>query len=333
MLTENDNITLRLNQVQMGLGGDNSWGAKPLPAYLNLANKEYEYSFILKPIATADINASMEESKVVLPECKNGVSSATLDRIISLVESLDASKYTAASWAEVEKTLAAAKAVRSDMNASQADVDAAQIALQAAYDKLELVQKPVEKPDTVPELTAPTALTATNTTRGITLEWKGVTGAAGYHVYRKSGKGFWEKVKETTSLSYTDKGANKNATAYEYQVCAYAKNGSTIYTGPKSKTVKMYRLSAPKKPSVKKTASGKVTVSWKKISKVSGYQIKYVLGNKVKTVTVKGAKASSKAIKNLKKGKTYKFYVRTYKTVSKKKYVSAWSSVRKFKVK
>ena len=137
MLTENDNITLRLNQVQMGLGGDNSWGAKPLPAYLNLANKEYEYSFTLKPIATADIDASMEESKVVLPECKTSISAAGLDRIIALIESLDASEYTADSWNAVEEALAAAKAVRADGTATQADVDAAQSALLAAFGKLE----------------------------------------------------------------------------------------------------------------------------------------------------------------------------------------------------
>ena len=68
MLGGKDNITLRLNQRQMGVGGDNSWGAKPLPAYLNPSDQTYEYSFTLKPVSTADVNASMEESKVVLPD-------------------------------------------------------------------------------------------------------------------------------------------------------------------------------------------------------------------------------------------------------------------------
>ena len=68
MLGEKDDVTLRLNQRQMGVGGDNSWGAKPFEKYLNPSEQVYEYTYTLKPIATADISASMAESKVVLPE-------------------------------------------------------------------------------------------------------------------------------------------------------------------------------------------------------------------------------------------------------------------------
>ncbi len=72
MLGSKDQITFRLNQRQMGLGGDNSWGAKPLPAYLNPADKTYEYSFTLKPIATANADASMQEYHTVLPTAEAG---------------------------------------------------------------------------------------------------------------------------------------------------------------------------------------------------------------------------------------------------------------------
>lgn len=68
MLGSKDKITLRLNQRQMGLGGDNSWGAKPLPAYLNPSDRTYEYTYTLKPVSTADADTSMKESKVVLPD-------------------------------------------------------------------------------------------------------------------------------------------------------------------------------------------------------------------------------------------------------------------------
>lgn len=67
LLPENDSITWRLNYKQMGLGGDNSWGAKPLDKYQIPANQTYEYTYTLKPISTSDIDVSMEESKVVLP--------------------------------------------------------------------------------------------------------------------------------------------------------------------------------------------------------------------------------------------------------------------------
>ena len=42
-------LTLNIDFGQRGLGGDNSWGAKPYPQY-RLSQSEYKYSFILKPL-------------------------------------------------------------------------------------------------------------------------------------------------------------------------------------------------------------------------------------------------------------------------------------------
>lgn len=59
-----EDITLRLNYKQMGLGGDNSWGAKPHAPYMLLANKTYNYSYTLRPIP-ANTNDLMSLSKGV----------------------------------------------------------------------------------------------------------------------------------------------------------------------------------------------------------------------------------------------------------------------------
>ena len=67
LLPESDSVIWRLNYKQMGLGGDNLWGAKPLDKYQIPANQTYSYTYTLKPISTSDVDASMEESKVVLP--------------------------------------------------------------------------------------------------------------------------------------------------------------------------------------------------------------------------------------------------------------------------
>ena len=67
LLPESDSVIWRLNYKQMGLGGDNSWGARPLDKYQIPANQTYKYTFTLKPISTSDVDASMAESKVVLP--------------------------------------------------------------------------------------------------------------------------------------------------------------------------------------------------------------------------------------------------------------------------
>lgn len=48
MLPQSDTVTLRINQKQMGLGGDNSWGAKPLQQYQIPANQEYTYTYTMQ---------------------------------------------------------------------------------------------------------------------------------------------------------------------------------------------------------------------------------------------------------------------------------------------
>lgn len=48
-------ITLRLTERQMGLGGDNSWGAMPFEKYQNPADRQYKYTVTLKPVSSADV--------------------------------------------------------------------------------------------------------------------------------------------------------------------------------------------------------------------------------------------------------------------------------------
>ena len=74
MLPEGQDITLRLNQVQMGLGGDNSWGAMPLTKYQIPANQTYEYTYTLKPINTNDPDEMMADYRTALPGAKQAVS-------------------------------------------------------------------------------------------------------------------------------------------------------------------------------------------------------------------------------------------------------------------
>ena len=44
-----DLLSLNIDYRQMGVGGDNSWGAKPHDQYL-IWPKDYTYSFIIQPI-------------------------------------------------------------------------------------------------------------------------------------------------------------------------------------------------------------------------------------------------------------------------------------------
>jgi beta-galactosidase len=48
-----DLIWWNIDYKQMGVGGDNSWGAKPHAEYL-LPFRNYEYSFTLRPVSGSD---------------------------------------------------------------------------------------------------------------------------------------------------------------------------------------------------------------------------------------------------------------------------------------
>lgn len=87
---------------------------------------------------------------------------------------------------------------------------------------------------------------------------------------------------------------------------------------------------------LKNLKNNKVKLSWKKVKRVSGYQIMYAKDKKFekgkKTVIAKTS-AVSKTIKKLKKKKTYYFRIRAYRTVGGSKIYGAWSSVKKIKIK
>ncbi|MBR1750301.1 MAG: leucine-rich repeat domain-containing protein, partial [Ruminococcus sp.] len=113
--------------------------------------------------------------------------------------------------------------------------------------------------------------------------------------------------------------------------------GKGAYTGTVTKTFKIN----PKATSVKKLTTPKtkkLKVTYNKVAGVTGYQVTYSTSKKftkstTKTATVKGAAKTSKTLTKLTKGKKYYVKVRSYKTVGKTKYYSAYSKVKSIKVK
>ena len=87
--------------------------------------------------------------------------------------------------------------------------------------------------------------------------------------------------------------------------------------------------------SVKSKKKKQMIVTYKKLKKVSGYQISYGLNKKfkkAKTVTVK-ASVSKKVIKKLKSKKKYYVRVRAFNKKGTKKLYGTWSKVKKVKIK
>ena len=89
------------------------------------------------------------------------------------------------------------------------------------------------------------------------------------------------------------------------------------------------------KLSLKSTAKKQATVSWTAAKSISGYQIYYSQRSDMKNAKHITAKSSAKSavLKNLTSKKKYYVRIRTYKTVSGKKYYSTWSSVKSVTVK
>lgn len=96
----------------------------------------------------------------------------------------------------------------------------------------------------------------------------------------------------------------------------------------------LYVTILPKSTSITKLVRGKqcFKVYWsKRTAQTSGYQIRYSLKKDMsasKTKTIAGTKTTAAKISKLKAKKRYYVQVRTYKTVGKTKYYSAWSKVK-----
>lgn len=177
---------------------------------------------------------------------------------------------------------------------------------------------------------ATTSVTASNLATGMKINWKKVTGATGYKVYRNGS--LIATIKSGTTVTYTDKAANTNGTKYTFKVVATASTGTSTL----SKSLTTYRVSRPAISSAKNSSAKTMKVTWGKNSKATGYEIMYstsksfASGNK--TVKVTKASTVSRGIGGLTKGKTYYVKMRTYKTVSGKTYYSAWSVVKTVKI-
>lgn len=162
--------------------------------------------------------------------------------------------------------------------------------------------------------------------------------------YKKSvGQSFTLKPKAKGKITYKT-GNKKVATVNSKgKVTVKGTGKATITVTAKatstySKSVKKITVyGVPKKPEMKKLTAGKkkFTVQWKKDKKADGYQVQYSTDKKfkknVKSVNV--SKKNTKAtVKKLKKGKTYRVRVRSYKKINGKKYYSGWGKVKSVKV-
>ncbi len=88
--------------------------------------------------------------------------------------------------------------------------------------------------------------------------------------------------------------------------------------------------------SVASAKTGQLTIKWAKNAAVTGYQVQYATSGKfngAKTLNVKSNKTVTRTLSKLKEKQKYYVRIRTYKTVGKVNYYSAWSAAKSATVK
>ncbi len=171
----------------------------------------------------------------------------------------------------------------------------------------------------------------------IKIKWSKSPSGTGYAVRRKTSKnGKYKTVAIINSLkttSYTDKTVKANKTYY-YDVVAFKTVSGKKYGGVASKLLTTKTATAtPKISYYKNNSSKKAKIKWKKVSGTTKYKLYMSTKKGSGYKCVYTGKKLSYTKSKLKKGKTYYFKVRTYKTLGGKKIYSSYSSVKKVKIK
>ncbi|MCD7740671.1 MAG: fibronectin type III domain-containing protein [Ruminococcus sp.] len=187
---------------------------------------------------------------------------------------------------------------------------------------------------TVPKVTVKSKYTSS--TSAVRINWKKVSGATGYRIYRYNSKTKrWIEVKTInngSTTTYKQTGL-KAGTTYKYRIKAYVNYcGIDFWSTSFSSTIKTTTKPAQvtmKTASKTKTA---VRINWKKVTGANGYQVQRYNSSTKKWVTVKTIKSGSTLTykqTGLKKGTAYKYRVRAYRVINGKKVYGTWSKTKK----
>lgn len=154
-------------------------------------------------------------------------------------------------------------------------------------------------------------------------------------------------IKAEKGASVSVKSANKKVVSIDKKkravICGTGKTEITVtasLNGKKTTVLKIPVSITPIRqsaPALKSSKSRQMTVSWKKDTRATGYQIMYSTDKKfrknVKTVNIKKYKTTRCTVKKLVRNKRYYVRVRSYKKVSGGKLYGSWSSTKNVKIK
>ena len=172
------------------------------------------------------------------------------------------------------------------------------------------------------------------------ISWEKVSGASGYQIYQRSSKtGPWKQVTQIANGNTTSylHGNLTSGRTYDYVVRAYRTVKNKKYIGANSNTVSGKPVPAQvKNVTVRQASSNSIKVGWGKVNGASGYQIyrrNPATGKYQLVVQLNQAGATSYTEKGLKKGVTYTYVVRAYRTGNGSKVLGANSAETKGSIK
>ncbi|MEE1320171.1 MAG: hypothetical protein UHM85_01380, partial [Acutalibacteraceae bacterium] len=166
----------------------------------------------------------------------------------------------------------------------------------------------------------------------VRVSWSKVEGATGYKVYyKRSSASEYTYLTKTTNTSIKKSGL-ADGVKYNFKVVAYKKaDGNNCENA--GKTASVYTLRKVKNVKAVKSNS-KVKISWTNINGESGYQVSQSTSKSDTNIVATYKTTSGNSVKlKAKKGKTYYYKVRAYKTVDGKRIYAPWSDAVKFKLK
>ncbi len=167
------------------------------------------------------------------------------------------------------------------------------------------------------------------------LAWSKASGASGYQIQYSTDKKFSKSktnsvtVKKESSVKTTLKKLSVNKTYY-VRIRAYKTVKDKSYYGPYSKAVsfKTAYNTAVSNLKVKAASHNSVTLTWKKLSDVSGYQIERKSGKKWVSVKSVSKSTASYKITKLNAVTSYTFRVRAFNKISGKTYTGPWKEIK-----
>lgn len=185
---------------------------------------------------------------------------------------------------------------------------------------------------TCPDVT--TSFTSSNRQmNSLKLNWKAVSGADGYYIYKKSnstGEIYVRKVVEGGNIvSYQDEGLYSGNSQY-YRVAAYKElSGKKVIGGYAELTTYTIPMHADGFRIENRTDKA-IRVAWNQIENINGYRVERKLStdSSYKVIaTVSGSNNLEFVDRNLKSGTKYNYRIRTYKTINGSTVYSTYQNI------